>query len=65
MTPKVALIVILFGTSLVGVFGVLLTYLASPLLSLITFCGFLVAFGYGMLHPAIEKKLAVKLGLVH
>ena len=65
MTPKVALVVILFGATSVGVFGVLLTYLVSPLLSLTTFCGFLVAFGYGMLHPNIEKKLASKLGLIH
>ena len=65
MTPKVALVVILFGTTSVGVFGVLLTYLVSPLLSLTTFCGFMAAFGYGMLHPAIEKKLAIRFGLVH
>ncbi|MDC1076138.1 hypothetical protein OAQ35_04125 [Litorivicinus sp.] len=65
MTSTVALVVILFGATLLGVFGVLLTYLVSPLLSLIIFCGFMVAFGYGMLHPAIERKLAVKLGLVH
>jgi undecaprenyl-phosphate alpha-N-acetylglucosaminyl 1-phosphatetransferase len=64
MKQEVALVVILSGSATVGAFGVILTYLTSPLLSLIAFGLFLVAFGYGMLHPAIEKKIAIKLGLI-
>ena len=64
MRPGVVLAVILVGLAMVGAFGVLLTYIASPLVSLITFCGFMITFGYGMLHPAIEKKLAIKLGFL-
>lgn len=65
MSPGLALVVILSGSATVGAFGVLLTYVAAPLVSLMTFCGFMVAFGYGMLHPAIEKKLAIKMGLIN
>jgi len=64
MRPGVTLVVILSGSATVGAFGVILTYLTSPLLSLIAFGLSLVAFGYGMLHPAVEKELAIKLGLI-
>ena len=65
MKPVVALVVILIGSATVGAFGVMLAYLTSPILSLIAFGLSSVAFGYGMLHPAIEKKLAIKLGLIN
>ena len=64
MTPRVALVVILSGSATVGAFGVMLAYITSPLLLLIAFGLGLVAFGYGMLHPAVEKELAIKLGLI-
>lgn len=64
MRPGVALAVILVGSAMVGTFGLMLTYLATPLLSLIAYGLFLVCFGYGMLHPTIEKKIAIKLGLI-
>jgi len=65
MKPRLALVVILSGSATVGALGVMLTYLTSPLLSLIAFVLGLVAFGYGMLHPAVEKELAIKLGLIN
>ena len=63
MKPGVALVVILSGSATVGAFDVALSYVTWPLLSMIA-CGLgLVAFDYGMLHLAVEKELAIKLGL--
>lgn len=64
MKPGVALVVILSGSATVGAFGVMLTYLTAPLLSLIASGLGLVAFGHGMLHSAVEKELAIKQGVI-
>jgi len=36
----------------------------GPIVSLSLYVLALGVFGYGMLHPAVEKNLAIKLGLV-
>lgn len=51
-----ALAAILARTATVGMFGVLLTYLVTPVASLISFCGSMIAYGYGLLHSAIGKN---------
>ena len=60
MSPAIALVAILVGSATVGAFGVWLTYFTEPFLSLTTFFGLMVVFGFIMLHPAIEKKSAVR-----
>ena len=64
MDSRLALAVILGISILFGAFGIWLNYAISPVFSLITYAVMFLIFGYGMLHPAIERKLAYKLRLV-
>ena len=64
MNPRVALFLLLALAIVVNALGIWVTYATSPLTSLIAYCLLLAAFGYGMLNPAIEKKLALKLRLI-
>ena len=64
MNPDVALALILGLAIVVNAFGVWMTYAVSPLASLIAYGLLLIGFGYGMLHPAIERQLALKLRLI-
>ena len=58
MNPRLVLLIILTVSLAVNIFGVWLTYAIGPLVSLIVFLGLLIAFGYGILHPRLEKRLA-------
>ncbi len=64
MNPGVALSLILGLSIVVNLFGIWMIYAFSPLVSLVTFGVLLVGFGYGMLHPSIERQLALKLRLI-
>lgn len=64
MDSRLALAVILGISVLVGAFGIWLNYAISPVVSLVAYAMIFLIFGYGMLHPAIERKLAFKLRLV-
>jgi UDP-N-acetylmuramyl pentapeptide phosphotransferase/UDP-N-acetylglucosamine-1-phosphate transferase len=63
MKPGVALASILGLAIVVNAFGVWMTYAISPVASLIAYGLFLMVFGFGMLHPSIERRLALKLRL--
>lgn len=62
--PRVALAVILCCAMLIGTFGIWVNYVVSPVASLIVYLVCLMIFGYGMLHPKLEKKVALKLRLI-
>jgi len=62
--PGVTLGVILGLAMVVNALGIWVTYAISPIASLLAYCLLLFGFGYGMLHPSIEKKLSVKLRLI-
>lgn len=64
MKPGLALGLILGLSILVNAFGVWMTYAFSPLASLLAYGLLLIGFGYGMLHPSIERQLALKLRLI-
>ena len=64
MKPSVALALILGLAIMVNAFGVWMTYAISPVASLIAYGLLLMGFGYGMLHPSIERQLALKLRLI-
>jgi UDP-GlcNAc:undecaprenyl-phosphate GlcNAc-1-phosphate transferase len=64
LSARLALVVILGMSVLFGAFGIWMTYVISSLVSLFTYAALFLIFGYGMLHPSLEKKLAVKLRLI-
>lgn len=64
MKSEVALVIILGLSIVVNAFGILIIYAISPLASLVTYGLLLICFGYGMLHPAIQRQLALKLRLL-
>ena len=64
MSSGVALALILGLATVLNAFGVWMTYAISPAASLSAYCLLLMGFGYGMLHPSIERKLALKLRLI-
>lgn len=62
--PRSTLVVILGGSAMVNIIGIWVTYSVSPLLSLITYCFLLFAYGYAMLNPSIYRQFFRKLRLV-
>ena len=62
--PGMALALTLGLAIVVNAFGVWMTYAIAPVASLIAYGLLLMVFGYGMLHPSIERKLALKLRLI-
>ena len=62
--PRVTLALILGLSILLNTFGIWLTYAISPVASLVAYGTLLVGFGYSMLHPSIERKIALKLRLI-
>ena len=64
MDARLVLAIIL-GISLVfGAFGIWLNYAVSPAFSLFIYAMMFLMFSYGMMNPAIEERLALKLRLV-
>lgn len=64
MSSRLALAVILGVSVVISAFGIWVTYAISPIASLMTYVALLFIFGYGMLHPSLEKQLALKLRLI-
>ena len=64
MNPRMALGLILALAATVNAVGIWITYASSPLISLMVYGLLLAIFGYGMLHPSIERWLALKLRLI-
>lgn len=64
MDKRLALGSILVLAIIVNAFGIWITFAISPLAGLVVYCLLFMCFGYGMLHPSIEKQLARKLRLI-
>lgn len=64
MKPGAVLGLILGLAIVVNAIGIWVTYASSPLASLITYGLMIMGFGYGMLHPSIERKLVRNLRLI-
>lgn len=64
MSPRTALIAILGLAIVANALGIWITYAISPLMALIAYGILLMGFGYGMLHPSIERRIAFKLRLI-
>jgi len=62
--PRVTLALILVISISLNAFGVWITYAISPVASLVAYGILLIGFGYAMLHPSIERKVALKLRLI-
>ena len=62
--PRVTLALILGLSILLNTFGVWISYAISPVASLVAYGILLIGFGYAMLHPSIERKVALKLRLI-
>jgi len=62
--PRHVLILILGVSAALNALGIWITYSLGPIVSLSLYVLALGVFGYGMLHPSVERNLAVKLGLV-
>lgn len=64
MNTNMVLIVILALSMVVNALGVWITYAVSPVASLIAYGILFAIFGFGMLNPSIERRLALKLNLI-
>lgn len=64
MRSAVALACILGLAIVVNAFGVWMTYVISPVASLIAYGLLLTGFAYGMLHSSIERRLASRQRLI-
>lgn len=64
MSAKLVLAIILGVSAVISAFGIWITYAISPMVSLMIYATLLFVFGYGMLNPSLEKKLALKLRLI-
>ena len=64
MSSRIVLAVILGVSVVISTFGIWITYTVSSIVSLMIYVALFFMFGYGMLHPSIEKRLASKCRLV-
>ena len=62
--PRVTLALILVISISLNALGVWIIYAISPVASLVAYGLLLVGFGYAMLNPSIERKIALKLRLI-
>ena len=62
--PRVTLALILGLSISLNAFGVWMIYAISPVASLVAYGILLVSFGYAMLHPSIERQIALKFRLI-
>lgn len=61
VSPRITLYLILGLSILVNSIGIWMTYVISPLMSLITYGILFLGFGYATLHPIIPKKPALSI----
>jgi len=64
MQPRITLALILGISISLNSLGVWITYAISPVASLVAYGLLLIGFGYAMLHPSIERQIALKLRLI-
>ena len=64
MQPRITLALILGISISLNSLGVWITYAISPVASLVAYGLLLIGFGYLMLHPSIERKVALRLRLI-
>ena len=62
--PRNVLFLILGVSAALNALGIWIIYSLGPIASIGLYALALGVFGYGMLHPSVEKNLAIKLGLV-
>ena len=60
ISSKNALIFILSGAAIISTIGIVLSYVVSPLFSLLVFASSVSILSIGVLLPAIERKFLIK-----